>query len=124
LPYDSPDVHPRDFESGSLMHSLFTPAPKHLPSKHHLRSRSTTFLSPPSRLTMTSVQPALPFPSVRKRLSSGLVMKSKRIRDAMSMSDMLPSADPVFGQGDIKMLVDEWTRHGPANHTVVVGATP
>ncbi|KDR85688.1 hypothetical protein GALMADRAFT_379681 [Galerina marginata CBS 339.88] len=124
FPCSLPDVHLQDIEPGSLKHNIFAFTQKLPHSKHHLRSRSTTFLSPPSRLSMTSMQPALPFPSVRKRLSTGLLMKSKRIRDAMSMTDVIPSVNPVFGQEDIKSLVNEWTRHGPANHTVVVGAAP
>ncbi|KAF8910093.1 Alpha/Beta hydrolase protein [Gymnopilus junonius] len=92
------------------------------PSMQHARSRSTTFLSPPSNLTVTSINPPRHSPSLRKKVS-GLMIKSKQIHAhapmPLSMSDTLSASNSLAGPTDIKALVNDWTRLGPANQTVV-----
>ena len=93
------------------------------------RSKSTTLLSP-SDFTMTHLEEfPLPSPSIRKkRFSLGLNMTSSRNSRALSSipgfgTGLKSPASMVPSSSDVEALVDDWTRLGPANQTVVVTAT-
>lgn len=98
--------------------------------------------SPPAKKYVINAKPAanvsipapmamLPTPSVRKRrMSSGLTMP--KMQGGLSELEMRKiiadygesSSDPGYIVGDVEALVDEWSRYGPANTTVVVSAHP
>jgi len=126
---DPPDssvrAHSPQSERTSPKHNVTFLLRAQSPSIQHARSRSTTFLSPPSNLTMTSINPPRHSPSLRKKMS-GLMMKSKRIHAAVPLhtSDTLSTTGPMVGPADIRALVNDWTRLGPANQTVLVSAAP
>uniref|UniRef100_A0A8H8CR36 Alpha/beta hydrolase fold-3 domain-containing protein n=1 Tax=Psilocybe cubensis TaxID=181762 RepID=A0A8H8CR36_PSICU len=92
-----------------------------LSAKRQRRSRSTASL-----IGDTTPPPSpLPSPSIRKRrLSSALAMTSCNGSKTLSTTEATASAYTDDCQEDIKTLVDEWTRTGPANQTVVVSAHP
>lgn len=114
------------------------------PSKAHSLSTSTTLISPEPFLTIpTSPLDSMTLtpPSMRKRtLSSGLLMthKTKKGRDIpalwltendgrhdTSAMHVTSSPNPTSpGMENLKTLVDEWTRSGPANKTVMVSVLP
>ena len=105
----------------------------------HHRSRSGTMISPRplSPVPDVGADPVLPSPSIRKRrLSSGLTMASRRGNKAASMwvtTSKTPSEShttrvshekSTAAMSGVKTLVDEWTRSGPANKTVMVSVQP
>ncbi|KIM47494.1 hypothetical protein M413DRAFT_439155 [Hebeloma cylindrosporum] len=91
------------------------------------RSKSTTLLAPPD-FTMAKLEEfPLPSPSIRKkRFSLGLNMTSSRGSKALSSmfeTGLKSPTSNVPSSSDVEALVDDWTRLGPANQTVVVSAT-
>lgn len=105
----------------------------------HHRSRSGTLISPGSLSPVSDVgaDPVLPSPSIRKRrLSSGLMMTSRRGNKAASMwvttgktsteshSTRVSREKSTAAMSGVKTLVDEWARSGPANKTVMVSVQP
>jgi len=74
----------------------------------------------PSSLTMSPAQQSLmSSPSMRKnRQSFGKTLPRRKSKGLLSVSDA--GSRPSSGQGDLRRLVDDWTRQGPANQTVVV----
>jgi len=92
------------------------------------RSKSTTLLSP-SDFTMTRLEEfPLPSPSIRKkRFFLGLNMTNSRNSRALSSipgfgTGLKSPTSNVPSSSDVEALVDDWTRLGPANQTVVVTA--
>ena len=92
------------------------------------RSKSTTLLSPPD-FTMSNLEEfPLPSPSIRKkRFSLGLNMTSSKNNKALSSipgfeTGLKSPTSNVPSSSDVEALVDDWTRLGPANQTVVVTA--
>jgi len=85
------------------------------------RSKSTTFS--PSNFTMTKLEEfPLPSPSIRKRkLSSGL-NRGRLSSIPWCEAGLNSSISNIPSPSDVEALVDDWTRLGPANQTVVVSA--
>lgn len=93
------------------------------------RARSTTLLSPPDFRMPNLEEFPLPSPSIRKkRFSLGLNMTSSGNHKALSSIPgfeigLKSPTSNVPSSSDVEALVDDWTRLGPANQTVVVTAT-
>ena len=89
------------------------------------RSKSTTLLSP-SDFTMSNLEEfPLPSPSLRKKRFSGLNMtcgRNSKTLSSMFEPDLKSSTSNAPSSSDVEALVDDWTRLGPANQTVVVSA--
>jgi len=137
-PHDSPSHTPSSSSTSTQPighHSTVTSNPSRNPSstlstdsqKAHTRSRSTTFLTPLSLSPNHQAPQPLLSPSIRRsRQTSGLTMP--RRKKSMKFFGQEPAEPDILDSekvpAEVESLVEEYTRLGPANQTVVVSAAP